>query len=53
VVVALSNDKSWRVRWSLANKLHELCDTLGEQTTNSALSTVFESLLNDGEAEVS
>ena len=32
--------------------MHELCASLGDQVTNSALSSVFESLLNDGEAEV-
>lgn len=52
VVLAIGGDRSWRVRWSLACRLHELCEPLGVQVTNNSLSVVFESLLNDSEAEV-
>lgn len=52
VVIAIGGDRSWRVRWSLACRLHELCKPLGSQVSNSHLSSVFESLLNDSEAEV-
>eukprot|EP01038_Epipyxis_sp_PR26KG_P008912 gene8912-12020_t len=61
-VLLLSSDRSWRVRWSLANKLHELLATLlpasaaDEPTIYSSIvnstSGVFESLLNDTEPEV-
>lgn len=52
VVVAIGGDRSWRVRWSLACRLHELCGPLGNTVANNCLSGVFESLLNDSEAEV-
>jgi serine/threonine-protein phosphatase 2A regulatory subunit A len=52
VVVAIGGDRSWRVRWSLACRLHELCEPLGSQVSNNHLSVVFEGLLNDSEAEV-
>ena len=52
VVIAIGGDRSWRVRWSLACRLHELCDPLGSLVANNYLSAVFESLLNDSEAEV-
>lgn len=52
VVMLIASDKSWRVRWSLANQLHEIAQVFGEQVSNSSLSTVFETLLNDGECEV-
>ena len=52
VVLAVGSDKSWRVRWSLAMRLHELCGPLGERVANDSLSVVFEGLLGDSEAEV-
>ena len=52
VVIAIGGDRSWRVRWSLACRIHELCDSLGTLVSNNHLSGVFESLLNDSEAEV-
>lgn len=52
VVIAIGGDRSWRVRWSLACRLNELCEPLGSTLTNNCLSAVFESLLNDSEAEV-
>jgi hypothetical protein len=55
-VLAIANDRSWRVRWSLANRLHEVLgavDAAAISTVGSAsLSNVFESLLNDSEPEV-
>ena len=52
VILAVGSDKSWRVRWSLATRLHELCGPLGDQVANESLSVVFEQLLGDSEAEV-
>lgn len=52
VVLSTGGDRSWRVRWSLACRLHELCEPLGSQVANNSLSIIFESLLNDSEAEV-
>lgn len=44
--------RSWRVRWSAANKFHELCAALGGQLTNGPLSEAYVNLLSDSEAEV-
>ena len=52
VVLNIANDRSWRVRWALASRMHELCGSLGQQISNNSLSAVYEALLNDTEAEV-
>lgn len=52
VVLSLSCDRSWRVRWSFSNGLHEICNAMGEDITNSSLVSVFQSLLGDVEPEV-
>lgn len=52
IVLSAAADRSWRVRWSLANLLHEICGAFGTQVTNSSLVSVFENLLMDAEAEV-
>lgn len=44
--------RSWRVRWSIANKFHELCSALGGQVTNDTMCEGYEALLQDSEAEV-
>ena len=59
-VLEISRDKSWRVRWSLAHKVYEVMECNNGSTKSSSssdafqssLSTVFNSLLNDPEAEV-
>lgn len=48
----ISSDRSWRVRWALANKMHDICRAFGPQISNSSLAGAFEGLLNDTEAEV-
>jgi serine/threonine-protein phosphatase 2A regulatory subunit A len=57
-IIIVTGDRSWRVRWCLAHRLHEL---LGAAMTGGfsdgptfvkSLSSTFESLLNDTEAEV-
>ena len=40
------------MRWSAAKKFHELCSSLGGEVTNESLCSAYESLLQDGEAEV-
>lgn len=45
-------ERSWRVRWSAAKKFHELCASLGGEVTNESLCGAYETLLQDGEAEV-
>ena len=52
VIQFIGGDKSWRVRWALASRLHEFCPTMGEDVSNGTLSVIFESLLNDVEPEV-
>jgi serine/threonine-protein phosphatase 2A regulatory subunit A len=52
VVLNIGADKSWRVRWTLANELPNICNTLGRQLTGDHLAVTFETLLNDSEAEV-
>lgn len=61
-VVEVSRDKSWRVRWSLAHKVQEVFAAMKAsagastvilpESAQASLSTVFNNLLNDGEAEV-
>jgi len=65
-VVDVSRDKSWRVRWSLAHRVHDTFSALrgGESGSSSgsvgalseaaqtSLTNLFNNLLNDGEAEV-
>lgn len=45
-------DKSWRVRYMVADQLSDLCDALGARATRSELLPSFLRLLKDGEAEV-
>ena len=52
VVVAIANDKSWRVRWSLATHLHNVCSSLGPEITNNSLVGICEGFLSDNEPEV-
>ena len=52
IVVAIANDKSWRVRWSLATHIHSVCLSLGPEITNSSLIGICEGLLSDNEPEV-
>jgi hypothetical protein len=62
-IVEVSRDKSWRVRWSLAHKVQEVFAAMKAggagaglvllpESAQASLSTVFNNLLNDGEAEV-
>lgn len=45
-------DKSWRVRYMVADQLSDLCDALGSRATRSDLLPSFLRLLKDGEPEV-
>eukprot|EP01087_Luapelamoeba_hula_P024695 TRINITY_DN949_c0_g1_i1.p1 TRINITY_DN949_c0_g1~~TRINITY_DN949_c0_g1_i1.p1 ORF type:complete len:586 (+),score=99.05 TRINITY_DN949_c0_g1_i1:135-1892(+) len=47
-----ATDKSWRVRYMMAEHFVELCDAMGNDITNSELSKFFVGLLKDNEAEV-
>ena len=52
VILSLSEDKSWRVRWSVSNSFCEVCDSLGEDITRNELVRYFVKLLRDSEPEV-
>mmetsp|Transcript_1118 Transcript_1118/g.3469 ORF Transcript_1118/g.3469 Transcript_1118/m.3469 type:complete len:615 (-) Transcript_1118:85-1929(-) len=52
IVRSFSKDKSWRVRYMVADKLFELCDALGARATREELLPAFMRLLKDDEAEV-
>lgn len=52
MVRGFSNDKSWRVRYMVADKLSELCDALGPASTRSDLLPAFIRVLKDNEPEV-
>ncbi len=53
VILQIANDRSWRVRWSLANNLHEVLLNMQDGGTAAAsLAGVFDGLLNDTEPEV-
>lgn len=51
--LALAGDRSWRIRWSFANRVSELADALGVTITRERLLPAFDELLADPEAEVS
>jgi len=52
VVLACGSDRSWRVRYMVANCFTQLVDSLGKQITQNDLVPVFVRLLKDSEAEV-
>ncbi len=48
----LSQDKSWRVRYNVAQQVPALCEVLGEELARTELLPPFVRLLRDSEAEV-
>mmetsp|Transcript_19578 Transcript_19578/g.34907 ORF Transcript_19578/g.34907 Transcript_19578/m.34907 type:complete len:614 (+) Transcript_19578:147-1988(+) len=53
VVYALCEDKSWRVRYMVADKFCSLTEAVGEEKKNRMeMINIFVRLLSDGEAEV-
>jgi len=49
----LVKDKAWRVRWSVASRFHEFCQTINDRgIMNLNLYDSFEKLLKDSEPEV-
>jgi serine/threonine-protein phosphatase 2A regulatory subunit A len=52
VVLSCGSDRSWRVRYMVANCFTQLVDALGKQITQNELVPVFVKLLKDSEAEV-
>ena len=49
---AMASDKSWRVRYMLADKFVQLADAVGPEIIRDELGTSFVALLKDNEAEV-
>ncbi|ETV93220.1 hypothetical protein H310_12816 [Aphanomyces invadans] len=53
VIVAAAKDSAWRVRWSVGNKLPEICAAMGAELATSVIcDQCFIPLLGDSEAEV-
>lgn len=52
VALSCANDKSWRVRYMVADRFCELAKALGPEITKTQLVTVFSKLLKDNEPEV-
>lgn len=52
LMLTLAADKSWRVRWSVANRLGEFAEAVGRAATSASLLPAFQALLTDAEAEV-
>jgi serine/threonine-protein phosphatase 2A regulatory subunit A len=52
MIINGTNDRSWRVRWHLASRIHEAFNRLGDRSGTDMLCTVYENLLVDNEAEV-
>lgn len=52
MVKAFAVDKSWRVRYMVANQLSDLCQALGPDATRSDLLPAYISVLKDNEPEV-
>jgi serine/threonine-protein phosphatase 2A regulatory subunit A len=52
VITGLATDKSWRVRWSVANRFSEVARAFGAKAVSETLMSVFEKLAGDPEAEV-
>ncbi len=48
----LAGDRAWRVRWSMAHRLSELCEALGPACCEAELLPMLERLLQDAEPEV-
>ncbi|PPD83076.1 hypothetical protein GOBAR_DD19991 [Gossypium barbadense] len=52
VIVNFSQDKSWHVRYMVANQLYEVCEAVGPEPTRLDLVPAYVCLLRDNEAEV-
>lgn len=52
VVLKLGTDMAWRIRYSVANKMADLCETFGKTITQNKLDELYQNLISDKEAEV-
>ena len=51
-VRSLAEDPSWRIRYTIADKIYELGQALGKPTTKSLLLPYYVKFLQDPEPEV-
>lgn len=52
VIIQATEDKSWRVRFALANNFSELAESFGKEITDMSLIQIFTTLMRDVENEV-
>jgi serine/threonine-protein phosphatase 2A regulatory subunit A len=52
VIIAATEDKSWRVRLALSKNFAELSESFGKEITDMSLIQIYTTLLKDVECEV-
>ena len=52
IIIAATEDKSWRVRLALSKNFAELTEAFGKETTDGSLIQIFTNLLRDNENDV-
>lgn len=52
IIIAATEDKSWRVRLALSKNFAELTEAFGKETTDVSLIQIFTNLLRDNENDV-
>lgn len=52
IIIAATEDKSWRIRLSLSKNFSQVAEALGKEITDISLIQIFSTLLKDGENEV-
>ncbi|XP_070024758.1 serine/threonine-protein phosphatase 2A 65 kDa regulatory subunit A beta isoform-like isoform X2 [Nicotiana sylvestris] len=52
VIISLSQDDSWQVRYTVADQLCELCETVGPDATRTEMVPAYVRLLRDNETDV-
>jgi len=52
VIIAATEDKSWKIRLSLAKNFAQLAEAFGKEITDISLIQIFTTLLKDAETDV-
>ncbi len=52
IIIAATEDKSWKIRLALAKNFSQLAEALGKEITDASLIQIFTTLLKDGENDV-
>lgn len=52
IIIAATEDKSWKIRLALAKNFSQLAEALGKDITDASLIQIFTTLLKDGENDV-